>query len=85
VLGELAPGDAGDAVAREEERAVAGAVLFEGAARAVGREAVELGDELLLRPDAVDLLARDLVVDVRPWQAVGVEEGRGSGARAPAW
>jgi hypothetical protein len=50
LLGELAPGDAGDAVAGEEERAVAGAILLEGAARAVGGEAVELDDEALLRP-----------------------------------
>jgi hypothetical protein len=41
----------------------------------VGGEAVELGDQALLGPEAVDLLAVDPSVDVRPGESVGVEKG----------
>jgi hypothetical protein len=41
----------------------------------VGGEAVELGDQALLGQEAVDLLAVDPSVDVRPGESVGVEKG----------
>ncbi len=61
LLGQLAPRDADDAVAGDEERAIAGAVGFEGRPCAVGGEAVELDDEVLVGPEAVDLFAVDLL------------------------
>ena len=79
VLGEPAPGDPGDAVPGDEERAVAVPVLLERRARPVGGESVELGDEPVVGPEAVDLLRVrmevDRGVDPRAREAVCVEEG----------
>jgi hypothetical protein len=62
-------------VAGDEERTIAGAVGFKGRPCAVGGEAVELDDEVLVGPEAVDLFAVDSCVDVRPGESVDVEEG----------
>src|SRR6187551_67892 len=52
---QLPPGDPDHAPAGRLEAAVADAVEFEGVARVVKGAAVELDDEMVIRPNAVDL------------------------------
>jgi len=63
VLGDLAPGEAEDLKAGEEQRGVAPAVLLERGGRDVGRRAVGLGDQPGSAPEEVDLVAGDCGVD----------------------
>jgi hypothetical protein len=72
---ELAIRDPGDAVAADQEVAVARAVILEGMRRLVGLAAVELDDEPLGGPDGVDGVGADRLVGQRPGERVGVEEG----------
>jgi hypothetical protein len=62
---QLAPGDADDAPARRLQAAVASAIGFEGVCVVVVGAAVELDDQPLGRPDAVDLDSLDEDVGVR--------------------
>jgi len=75
-----APRDPDDAPPVRRERAVAGAVLLEVAARRVDAVAVELGDEAVVVPGRVDhgpaaVGALDRRVRARTRETVGVEEG----------
>ena len=72
---QLAPGDSDDAPARGLEAAIPGAVLLERVVRVVRGAAVELDDDALLRPDAVDLDAFDADVRVRARKTCIEEEG----------
>lgn len=76
---QLVAGDADRAVARGDETAVAVAVVAEGAAGAVGGEAVELDDDALGRPEAVDLVVFlaevDRGVEARAREVEVVQEG----------
>ena len=78
-LFESVSGDANDAVVGGDQATVALAVVAKGAAGAVGGEAVELDDDALGGPDAVDFVAPVAEVDleVQAWtgEAVVVEEG----------
>jgi hypothetical protein len=62
---ELPPRDADHSPARSLESAVARAVSFEGVSGGVCRVAVELDDEAMLRPDAIDLQSFDDCVGLR--------------------
>ncbi|HTR74212.1 MAG TPA: hypothetical protein VMH33_03005 [Solirubrobacterales bacterium] len=70
--------DANDVVAVSGEAAVALAVLAEGALGAVGSEAVELGDEAGVGPEAIDLvtvfLDGDPGIETRTRKTMGIEE-----------
>ena len=72
---QVAPGDAHHGVPGHGEHPIAGAVAFERGPRGVTGVAVELDDDALLAPQAVDLDALDENVDLRPGQATGIEEG----------
>jgi hypothetical protein len=58
-VGDLAPGDADDAVSGGVEGPVAGAVAFERVAGEVVGVAVDLDDQPLVGPEQVDLIAAD--------------------------
>jgi hypothetical protein len=66
---ELAPGDADDPPAGDDERSVPGAVLLERLAGAVGGPAVHFDDEPLLGPDGIELAVVGEAVDAGPWQS----------------
>jgi hypothetical protein len=76
---ELVPGDVGDPVAGGFDAAGAGAVGLEGGAGAVGFPGVELDDQALGGPEAVDLVAVSLDfepgIEVGAGQAMDIEEG----------
>jgi hypothetical protein len=74
IVGEVAPGDPDRPVAGDLQRAVAGAVVFEGLARAVGGEPVELGDQPVGGPEAVD--GSRLVPQTRASREVGLVRRR---------
>src|SRR5215207_1785973 len=56
------------------EPAVASAIALEGVRRRVAGVAVELDDQPVLRPDAVDLVALDALIRLRQWKASLDEE-----------
>ena len=70
----MARGDAQRAPSGEQQVAIPEAVGVEAPSGAVRRAAVKLDDELVLRPDAVALVAEHVEVAPWPWQAMGVEE-----------
>ena len=72
---QLPPGDSDDAPARRLEAPVPGAVLLEGCGRVVRGATVQLDDDALLRPRAVDLDAFDADVGERSWKASIKEKG----------
>jgi hypothetical protein len=78
---ELAPRDADDAPAVDDQGAVSGAVVLEGLAGAVGGEAIALDDEPLLRPPGIELAVSVTRLISGPWQVVGIEEVQEAGAR----
>jgi len=75
VVRELAPGEADDPPAGDDEIPVLGAVVLEGLARPVCGEAVALGDEAVVGPCGIDLAVVTQAIDARSGQVVGVEEG----------
>jgi hypothetical protein len=70
---ELTPGNPDHPPARCLEAPVAGSVLLEGGCRVVESSTVELDDEALVRPSAVDLVALDADVGFRV-RKTGIEE-----------
>jgi hypothetical protein len=73
-------GDADNSIAPCLESPVPPAVLAEGTLRAVGFEAVELGDQARVGPEAVDLIPLlanlEPSVEPRPRNPMRVEEGK---------
>ncbi len=72
---QVAPGDAHHGMPGHGEHPIAGAVALERGPCGMAGVAVELDDDALLAPQAVDLDALDENVDLRPWQATSIEEG----------
>lgn len=68
-------GEAQDAVAGSLEGCVASAVLLEGGAVAVVREAVQLDDEASVGPEGIDLGAEEGDVGRWGWEPVLAAEG----------
>ena len=72
---QLPPGDADHAPARGSEAAVAEAVLLEGVRHVVCPAAVELDDDPLLWPGAVDLEFLNADVRLGSWKTGFEEQG----------